>query len=170
MYEVLECLPERLPLSSNLRADTGMRYLTVQDMLWVHTLTSGETAAQFDYIKLEEACYYQYGYGTSRDLAGQAARFLHGFQKLAPFAHGNEASAFVGFAAFLAMNGHVLKGDDSGAEKLVRQAAAGPIDSGALPLAESHAHGEVDVRDAVAEVFERYPKTIASLGKAVAKS
>ncbi|MBS1724991.1 MAG: hypothetical protein JSS66_18785 [Armatimonadetes bacterium] len=82
-----------------------MHYLTVPDMLWINIQVTGAPQA-YNYATLEEATFYQYSQGTSTDLARQAARFLTGFVRLQPFASGNEATAFVGWLAFLAANGH----------------------------------------------------------------
>ena len=82
----------------------ALNTLTVQDFLWLNRELTGEEH-DFDYAALEEAVYYQFGYGESTDLPGQAARLLIGFVRQAPFKEGNEACALVGVVAFLKMNG-----------------------------------------------------------------
>ena len=85
-----------------------LEYLTVQDMLWVN-LQLTKASNPFDFALLEEATYYQYGYGGSLDLVGQAAQFVTGFAKKQPF-HGKSdaATALIGCVAFLALNGQSL--------------------------------------------------------------
>jgi death-on-curing family protein len=79
-------------------------YLTVQDVLWInHEVT--KQVNTFKYAQLEEATNYQYGYGKSVDILGQAATFLAGFLKLRPFAAGNRGTAFVSAMTFLRING-----------------------------------------------------------------
>jgi hypothetical protein len=132
----------------NSQAMAGLRYLTVQDMLWIHHQVVGDVQP-FDYAKLEEATYCQYG---------QAARFLTGFAKMAPFPSGNEAAAFVGFVAFLRANGYDLDASDS-------QAASMPFaDLGQRVepwLGEEHS--EPGIRGMVADVLSEFPKTVGQL-------
>src|SRR4051812_36157718 len=104
----------------------SLKYLTVQDMLWIN-LQATKKVQHFNYAKLEEATYYQYGYGSSRDLGQQAGRFLTGFMKLHPFTAGNEATAFIGFAAFLLMNGKTLKLQDTEASDWFNRVRSGQI-------------------------------------------
>lgn len=78
--------------------------LTVQDHLWLN-LHVTKRAPQWNYAKLEQAVYYQYNYGTSTDLRGQAARYATGFVRSHPFQGGNQATAFLGVLLFLAING-----------------------------------------------------------------
>ena len=87
-------------------ADT-LNYLTVQDMLWIN-LQVTKKVNSYHFMKLEEGTFYQYGYGASTDLMSQAARFVKGFAKNAPFADGNDMTALVGFLAFLRINGYQL--------------------------------------------------------------
>lgn len=108
--------------------------LTVPDVLWINLQLTGEPQS-FDYAKLEEATFYQYSAGDSRNLAHQAARFLKGFHKMSPLAKGNEATAFVGMLAFLRMN----------------SASLTLTDAEALPWAQSIWSGKVDATAAVAE-------------------
>ncbi|MFN3728156.1 MAG: Fic family protein [Fimbriimonadaceae bacterium] len=89
-----------------------MQYLTVQDMIWINTQVTGAPQPYY-YATLEEATFYQYGYGKSTDLFAQAARFFQGFKRLHPFKAGNEATALVGLIAFLELNGQNFLGDVS---------------------------------------------------------
>lgn len=112
-----------------------LAYLTVQDMLWVNFQLTKVTHA-FHYDLLEEATFYQYGYGESHNPIAQAAKFLTGFAKKQPFGgNGDAESALIGCVAFLALNGHHLElpaseakawlnrvlGGQVGAEEAIRQ-------------------------------------------------
>src|SRR5688500_6656775 len=82
----------------------SLRYLTVQDILWINVQVTRKVN-RYDYARLEEATFYQYAYGDSEELVKQAQRFLRGFVKQKPFEAGNEPTAFVACMAFLQMNG-----------------------------------------------------------------
>lgn len=143
----------------------ALNYLTVQDMLFLN-LQITKSPQPFDYAKLEEAVFYQYGSGQSSDLVRQGARFLTGFAKMAPFSHGNLACAFLGLVAFLEANGKTLDLSDEEARGWVevsdRAKATEMIQSrikeGELPTA----YGVPDYQEICLSVIERYPKTIAS--------
>jgi len=141
-----------------------LKYLTVQDVLWIN-LELTKKVRHFRFAKLEEATYYQYGYGGSRDLALQAGRFLSGFMKLRPLDAGNEATAFVGAVAFLFLNGARLSVSDSEGAEWVEQVRTGKIRAEeSLPISMCPCHGEgAKVADAVADVLGLFPKTIAEL-------
>jgi prophage maintenance system killer protein len=142
----------------------SLRYLTVQDMLWIN-LQVTKKVQHFSYAKLEEATFYQYGYGASKDLVVQAGRFLRGFVKLRPLDAGNEATAFVGCAAFLHLNGARLNLTDDEAANWVEKVRSDQIRAEeALPVVFEHCHGDSPkVADCVREVFDRFPKTVAAL-------
>lgn len=82
-----------------------LRYLTVQDVIWINSEITG-SVQPFRYDALEECTYYQYSYRQSRDLIRQAARFLMGFLKYAPFEEGNPETALVAVLTFLEINGY----------------------------------------------------------------
>lgn len=82
-----------------------LRYLTVQDVIWINSEITG-SVQPFRYDALEECTSYQYSYRQSRDLIRQAARFLMGFLKYAPFEEGNAETAFVAVLTFLEINGY----------------------------------------------------------------
>ena len=90
----------------------GLKYLTVQDVLWVNLHVTGRPQ-EFNYADLEEVTFYQYGYGGSTDLLAQAARFVSGFLKKGPFESGNEGTAFISVLAFLRANGYQPTFDNS---------------------------------------------------------
>ncbi len=141
-----------------------LNYLTVQDILWINLQVTKKTN-RFNYATLEEATYYQYAYGDSDELASQASRFLRGFLKLAPLAEGNEATAFVGFAAFLMLNGHQLDVTDDSAGEWFR---AGSFDAAIKRLEHGHSRADA-VRDVVVQVLQTYPASVSALaGRPVA--
>jgi prophage maintenance system killer protein len=154
--------------SENTEANSSksLKYLTVQDILWIN-LQATKKVQHFRYALLEEATFYQYGYGASRNLALQAGRFLHGFMKLHPLDAGNEATAFIGCAAFLILNGSRLKLTDDEATGWLAQVRSGQVrPEEALPIVESECHGHSPkVAEAVNEVLDQYPKTISALAK-----
>jgi len=85
----------------------ALHYLTVQDVLWINFRLT-KKVQPFRYADLEEATYYQYGYGESLSLFPQAARFLTGFLKKRPLAAGNEGTALIACLGFLKINGFDL--------------------------------------------------------------
>ena len=148
---------------------TAMKYLTVQDMLWIN-LQVTKKVQHFNYARLEEATYYQYGYGASRDIARQAGRFVGGFMKLHPFDAGNEGTALLGCAAFLLMNGLKLNVPDAEAAGWLEDVKSGKMRAEeSLPtLHEECAHSTSlsDVRDAVRLAIEQFGETLRKLGSA----
>jgi len=126
-----------------------MRYLTVQDILWIH-LQLGGTNDAYRYADLEEATFYQYAYGDSRSVQDQAARLLWGFTKKAPLATHSEEVARLATQAFLIANGFTLTAQlpSSASESLA--AAKEAIHAASEP--DPHAH-EVSVRDILADLL-----------------
>jgi death-on-curing protein len=82
-----------------------VHYLTVQDILWINHAVTKEIH-EFKHAQLEEATFFQYGYGKSEDVLGQAGAFLQGFIRLRPFTAGNRRTAFVAALTFLSINGY----------------------------------------------------------------
>jgi len=150
----------------------SLKYLTIQDMIWINLLVT-KKVHHFNYAQLEEATFYQYGYGASRDIAKQAARFLSGFMKMRPFEVGNEASAFIGFAAFLLMNGKCLYLEDVAGAEWVERVRSGRVraqeEIPAMLVEDEGVHNPVfsEVRDAVMAVLDRFPKTLQKLSEGV---
>lgn len=141
--------------------------LTVPDVLWINLQLTGEPQS-FDYAKLEEATFYQYSAGNSRDLAHQAARFLKGFHTMAPLAKGNEATAFVGMLAFLRMNAANLTLTDSEATSWARNIWSGGANALAAVTERftegEHHHSLVPPsQEIVDQVMADYPNTCKSL-------
>ncbi|MCC7229465.1 MAG: hypothetical protein IT203_03660 [Fimbriimonadaceae bacterium] len=145
----------------------SLNYLTVQDMLWINLHVTGAPQA-FRYADLEEATFYQYGYGNSQSLLPQASQFVSGFLKKQPFAGGNEASAMVACIAFLTVNGAKvdigdpvawIKGIKSGSIE-----ASQVIDRAELSQDE-HGHDghEPDVKAVIAELLASNKGAIAKL-------
>ncbi|CAN5437868.1 hypothetical protein BH11ARM1_BH11ARM1_18150 [soil metagenome] len=142
---------------------SSLKYLTVQDILWVNFQLTRKSSP-FDYAKLEEAVYYQYSYGDSDELVIQAARFLAGFSKQAPFEGANDPTAFVGTMTFLRVNGFTTDLDDSGAAVWFAQAKTSPKDAVAkISSVDQHYHAE-SVKDAVMAVIRKFPRAIEALG------
>lgn len=146
----------------------SLRYLTVQDILWINLVATG-APQPFRYLDLEEAAYFQYGYGASVNLFAQAASFWIGFQKKRPFSAGNEATAFLAFAAFLRTNGRELTVPDSKSlswsKSLGGDGAAEVVEKSTRPIQE---HEPPDVEAAIRTIIDAYPKTLRDLGAAIA--
>lgn len=141
----------------------AIEYLTVQDILWINLHVTG-SPQDFRYADLEEASYYQYGYGASTNLIPQAAKFLTGFVKKAPLASGNEATAFIGCLAFLKVNGFDLQLEN--AYDWFRSIENGTNEAeDAITKAAHEAHGDhhLDVRAAIEAVKLEYADAIAKL-------
>lgn len=136
----------------------ALHYLTVQDMIWInHCVTGRVNAFRFD--ALEEATYYQYGYGGSTDLSAQATKFLQGFAKQKPFDSGNEATGFVGFVAFLRANGKDLRVSEGEAKKLLEAPPADWIASAPIQDGQE-VHGEPDIRGIIDGVLKEFAGVI----------
>lgn len=148
---------------------SDLKYLTVQDMLWIN-LQVCRKVNRYDFARLEEATYYQYGYGKSLDLVGQAGRFVKGFVLKAPFTDGNEATAFVGLVGFLKINGRRLRFDDPQAlewfRRHVLEAAGTSVDLADFVIEDSGHHGPIppsEVNRLLKEVLAEYPETVSGL-------
>jgi len=156
---------------SHEEAPSPLKYLTVQDMLWIN-LQVTKKVQHFNYARLEEATFYQYGYGASKDLARQAGRFFSGFLKLHPFDAGNEATGFIGCAAFLLLNGSTLNVPDNELGSWVGRVASGQIRAEeALPSLITNEHGHSllsNVRAAVTEALNRFPSVFTAFSSAAA--
>lgn len=147
-----------------------MHYLTVQDMLWLNLQLTKEEH-KFDFALLEEATFLQYAYNNSKDIAGQAAKFLTGFRKKAPFTAGNEACAFIGALAFVEANGMSIDIPvDKGNEWLEGVWADASIASGAIKakLAEGEAntkHGVPDMREICEGLIEKHEWALSTFAQ-----
>lgn len=145
-----------------------LRTLTVPDFLWLNQeLTKGRQ--KYSFATLEEGVFYQYGYGQSTDVVGQAARLLTGFAKLNPFEKGSSATALAGTIAFLKMNELNLKLDPSGAKAWVESIWANPSSaaSAIAGLVEEHHlhthHGTAPSREILGEVIATYGEVFEGL-------
>lgn len=142
----------------------SLNYLTVQDLLWINLHVTGAPQA-FRFDDLEEATFYQYGYGNSQSLLPQASRFVTGFLKKQPFATGNEASALIACIAFLTVNGAKVSIGDPVA--WIEGIKSGSVEaSEAIDQAEvsHHGHGhEPDVRAVIAELLASHKDAISKL-------
>lgn len=141
----------------------ALHYLTVQDVLWIN-LQVTKKVNHFNYVKLEEATFYQYALGGSKDLGAQAARFLPGFLKLKPFDAGNEATALIALAAFVEINGKKLDLSDEAADAWVRQGLSADAVKSKIVDGDSDQHdGQPDIRATILGLVQRYRCTISSL-------
>ena len=141
----------------------ALHYLTVQDVLWIN-LQVTKKINHFNSVKLEEATFYQYALGASKDLNSQAARFLPGFLKLKPFDAGNEATAFIAFAAFIEINGSQVDLTDSGADIWMKSLTSESIKAKIVSHdADDHHSGVPDIRAKILELVDRSRCTITSL-------
>ena len=137
------------------------RTLTVPDMLWLNLRATGERN-EYDFALLEEATFLQYGHGSSRDVIGQASRFLNGFREKRPFTAGNDACAFLGSAAFLAINGRPLTVEPARAAEWVKRFWAEGGDLASVAPEDGHDHEE-ETADACAAVLGRYAEAVRTL-------
>lgn len=147
--------------------------LTVPDVLWINLQVTGAPQA-YSFATLEEGTFYQFKNGRNDDFAGQAARFLTGFRKLAPFASGNESTAFVGCVAFLEMNGLTLAVGDNEAAEWLAMVWDNP-ETGRNMIAEKivehelHGrHGVPDCSEIVESILERFSGTVQALSNSTA--
>ena len=132
----------------------GLNYLTIQDMLWINHRVTGKVNA-FRYESLEEATFFQYGYGKSVDLEKQAASLLLNFPKKAPFDEGNEATAFVGFVSLLRANGKDLQISDKDAKAW----AAGEVEESGIGqriVAGEEVHGTPNLEGIIEGVVQDF--------------
>lgn len=142
--------------------------LTVPDVLWVN-LQLTKVSQEYSFGRLEEATFYQYGYGESVDLVGQAARTLEGFERLRPLSAGNRATALVTVLAFLECNGKPLTLDPADAAAWARAFWADPAAGEgkmAAAISDEHVHlhhGVPDKRAVVFAILEKYQAALADL-------
>lgn len=145
----------------------ALHYLTVQDMIWINLQVTG-TVQEWHYMRLEEGTFYQYAYGTSTNLIPQAARFVAGFMKNAPFTAGNEATALIGVLTFLEMNGMSVSLTDAVASDWLHacssaESAQTKIESIASESHDGHHDLVPDVNAIAAGIIARFPTTLARL-------
>jgi death-on-curing family protein len=101
-----------------------MRYLTVQDVIWINTAVAGRPQ-HYDFDRLENAVYSQYAYGYSRDALRQAARMFRQLLQDKPFSEGNELTALVATLAFLRLNGYALQVNADEVQEILEQISRG---------------------------------------------
>ena len=143
-----------------------LHYLTVQDVLWINQQIT-EKIETFHYAKLEEATYYQYAYGESRDVISQSARFLVGFPKMNPLEAGNAATTFVSLLTFLQLNGYHITLKDSEAVAWYESVQSGSAKASdaikAIAKQDLGHHHPADVRSVVKDVLRDYSNAITAL-------
>lgn len=139
-----------------------VRYLSVHDLVWIHTALVGAPAA-FDYERLESCMAAQYGYGDSTDVGGQACALLHRCLRERPFDCANRPLAVVAVLAFLAANGMALGWSD---EELT--AAAARIEAGedlVAPVRPSASHASASIRSIVTATLAERAALLRALGE-----
>jgi prophage maintenance system killer protein len=140
-----------------------LQTLTVQDFLWLNQqIARGQQ--RWNFLRLEEAVNYQYAYGSSRDVFGQAARLARGWRRMRPFQIGNDATGFAGLAAFLAINGWELQVEDAEAAEWYRGVQGAEEIQDRCAEAHRHLHhGVPPIQEAMTEILFRYPLALAAL-------
>lgn len=78
--------------------------LTVQDLLWINLQLTGGPQP-FDFARLEESTFAQYGLGANDDPIRLGGKLFMDVAKRAPFAFGNTGTALVAGLAFWRLNG-----------------------------------------------------------------
>lgn len=142
-----------------------LRYLTVQDILWIDLQVTG-VVRPFRYAELEEAASYQYAYGSTNDLLAQAGRLVTGFLKLAPLEGANEATGLLACFGFLMLNGLSPTLPDSEGSRWfekVRSEAVQPQRALEMVFEPSAGHAPGTVEEAVRTLLSMYPETIEAL-------
>ena len=144
-----------------------IHYLTVQDVLWVNNEVAKKVNT-YKFAQLEEAVFYQYGYGKSEDVIAQAGGFLEGFIKLRPFESANKGTAFVSVLTFLQINGYDLNLPPEEAAKWAMRVADKEVkgidaiksiaDKSSRPIELKPA-----IRTQVHDVMEKYESALAEL-------
>lgn len=101
-----------------------LQTLTLQDLIWLNLVASRKVNA-FDYAMAEEAVFRQFRYDGEQNVVIQAAGLLEGVVRLQPFAEGNERTAWLACAAFLALNGFALRASEEQISNLIAVARGG---------------------------------------------
>jgi prophage maintenance system killer protein len=141
-----------------------MHYLTTQDIIWIH-LQIAKKPGTFNFAKLEEVTGYQYAYGKSKDVLGQASRFIPGFVSKGPFESANKAVALVSGILFLELNGLHFGTNDKDLMGWFEQASSPATSKAAVEGYTSVAHDDhhATTKDLALSVISRYEATIKKL-------
>ncbi len=124
----------------------------------------------FNMVTLEEAVYYQYGYGQSRDIIAQAAKYIVGFNEKKPFAGENDTTAFIGLITFLKINGYSVNLDAQSAASWIKtlgrsnEMAATKITE--IASLQEHFHA-ISIEEATKSVLSQYGQVLVELKSAV---
>jgi hypothetical protein len=142
----------------------GLRYLTVQDVLWIH-LQVAEHTCPFNYDDLEGSVFAQYGYGESTHLLQQALQFLTTFLHKKPFECNNTATAWISFLVFLHLNHQAINVPDEKGLEFLEQFALAPTAQNPLEVLKQVVtpippEEEVEVQDVTINLIARFPKTL----------
>jgi len=108
-----------------------MRYLTVQDVLHIHTLVMAQTGSEAgvrDWAGLVSAVATPQMTFGGQDLypsiGDKAAALAFGLVKNHPFVNGNKRTAHAAMEVFLVLNGYELEASDEEQEHALLQVAA----------------------------------------------
>ncbi len=143
----------------------AVNVLTVQDHLFINLQVS-KKQHNWNYARLEEAVFYQYGYGTSTDVLGQAARYANNFSRKAPFAAANVATGFVGLLSFLKINGYEfdLAPADAGQWWQILRNSGDATKGKLTEFAQVEEHSQhVEVSDVIQGILSTYSEAIAAM-------
>jgi prophage maintenance system killer protein len=145
-----------------------LRTLTVPDFLWLNQELT-KSRQKYSFATLEEGVFYQYSYGSSKNVVEQAARLLTGFAKLNPFEKGSSATALAGTIAFLKMNELDLKLEPTSAKAWAESIWSNPSTaasaiSGLVEEFHLHTHhGTAPSREILGEVLAAYSDALEAL-------
>ena len=133
-----------------------IRYLTVQDVIWINLQVINKTIP-FHFAVLEEATSYQYSLGKNGDVISRAANVFNGFRKLMPFSDGNLETGFYACLSFLEINGYKIKLSKDEAKAMIvtesAQIEPSQIEKIASP---SDDHGPKAVKEVVKGLMSRF--------------
>lgn len=146
----------------------ALNYLTVQDHLWINFQVCRKKN-RWNFAKLEEATYLQYGYGGSTDVPKQALSYARGFAVKAPFDSGNVATGFVGLIGFLELNGYSVALNDDQArgwyERLKNAGSSSLEDLVAVLTPHDEQDHDLEPSEVLESILKRFPNSITSLAQ-----
>jgi len=147
-----------------------LRYLTLQDVLWINLQVS-KKVHHFQAARLEEAVFCQYSLGIASGLDKQSARLFNGLLKLKAFDFANEATAFVACGALLLANGQEITLTDEQVPAWISPMIHGKVSmaggiSNVISAVELSEHQ--DMRASIVSILEKYPCSIEQLVEASA--
>lgn len=144
-----------------------IHYLTVQDVLWINNEVAKKVNS-YKFAQLEEATFFQYGYGKSEDVIAQAGGFVEGFMKLRPFESGNKGTAFISALTFLVINGYEIELEPGEAGKWAKRLASKEVRGvdavkQVIGAAKKPVELKPAIRTEVHKLMERYSAALEEL-------